>query len=399
MLSLANSPASSVLLSIAQPASDNGIRLGAQNLTQDAHALSLSEWKESDWNELLGMAASHGMRPLLCHYLSDVCAEAVPRQLLEGLHEFTQWNLRKNLWMTGEMVLLLKLFAEREVNVIPFKGPTLAALAYGDLGLREFGDLDLLIDRRDLMNAQELLISQGYQPEMLLNTAQAAIFAEACNVMAYWNSEKEISVELHWELSPKYLPYSPDFDRLYQRLIPVCPGGQPAMTLAPEDLLLYLCAHGAKHAWARLCWIADVGYLIHKHPGLDWGEITRAATEQRCMRTLLLGVRLARDLMGVPVSPETEEFMRTDPECARLAMKVREWLFPVPESGRNPAAQSLFIIRLQQRWSDKARALLNLATTPSIADWSSFQLPQKFASLYPILRPLRLMNKLVRGSR
>jgi Uncharacterised nucleotidyltransferase len=43
------------------------------------------------------------------------------------------------------------MFADEGVNVIPSKGPTLAALAYGDLGLREFDDLDLLIARPDFM--------------------------------------------------------------------------------------------------------------------------------------------------------------------------------------------------------------------------------------------------------
>src|SRR5262249_27396386 len=197
----------------------------------------------------------------------------IPDHVIATLQEFTRRNLRKNLGMTGEMILLLRLFAERGVNVIPFKGPTLAALAYGDLGLREFGDLDLLIARPDFMEAQELLIAQGYQPEIQLNASRAEAFAETCNVMAFWHPQKEVSVELHWKLSPKYLPFSPDPEQLRRRMVPSHPGGQTVLTFSPEDLLVYLCAHGAKHAWERLIWIAGVAGLIHRHSTLGWWRV------------------------------------------------------------------------------------------------------------------------------
>jgi hypothetical protein len=281
------------------------------------------------------------------------------------------------------------------MNVIPFKGPTLAGLAYDDLGLREFGDLDLLIAKRDLMRAQELMLSQGYQPEIMLNATQSAIFADACNVLAFTHSGKEITVELHWELSPGYLPFSPDPEQLRRRMAPSWPGGQKVMTLSPEDLLVYLCAHGGKHTWERLIWIADVAGLIHRHPSLDWDRVCDLAAGQRSERALFLGLRLARDLTGASLPLEVEKLMRSDPESERLAVKVVEWLFPASGMTRSLAAQSFFFLRLQRRWPDKLRSLIRLATTPSVADWNSTAKPGQFATLYPLLRPLRLLKRLL----
>jgi hypothetical protein len=341
------------------------------------------------------MAAAHGMRPLLYRYLSGSNGFVwIPERVTSVLQEFTRQNLRKNLRMTGELILLLRMFAEEGVKVIPFKGPTLAALAYGDLGLREFGDLDLLIARSDFMKAQELLISRGYQPEASLNASQAAAFAEACNVMAFWHAEKEISVEAHWGLSPKYLPFSPDPERLWERMVPSHPGGRTVMTFSPEDLLVYLCAHGAKHIWEKLIWIVDVAGLIHRHSNADWGRVYELAVEQRCERVLFLGLRLARDVIGASVPSEMERLMESDPESGRLAVKVIERLF---NSGRNPGADSLFIFRLQRRWPDKISSFARMAATPSVADWISFPALRQFAWAYPLLRPLRLMGKLVRS--
>jgi hypothetical protein len=361
--------------------------------------------EEREWGRLLEMAAAHGMRPLLYRFLTriegnvglNLVRSTFPNHVTSVLQEFTQRNLRRNLRMTGELVILLRLLAERGVNVIPFKGPTLAALAYGDLGLREFGDLDLLIARSDFMKAQELLVARGYQPEFLLNVSQAASFAETCNVMAFWHAEKSVSVELHWELSPKYLPFSPDPDWLRERMAPSHPGGQRVMTLSPEDLLVYLCAHGAKHVWEKLIWIVDVAGLIHRRSNLDWRRVYDLAAQQRCERGLFLGLRLARDVIGASVPAEIERLAESDPESGRLATIVIQRLLSDSESRPSQSARSLFIFRLQRRWPDKIRSFARMAITPNAAEWLSFPNLRRFAWAYPLLRPLRLISKLVRS--
>jgi hypothetical protein len=376
-----------LLFASARLASDNGIGMDVAGIVEE----------ESVWDRLLAMSASHGMRPLLYRFLSGVNGNAFPDHVTSVLQEFTQRNLRKNLRMTGELVVLLRLFAEHGLNVIPFKGPTLAALAYGDLGLREFVDLDMLIARPDFMRAQELLIARGYQPEVLLNGSQAESFAEACNVMAFWHAEKQISVELHWELSPKHLPFSLDPEWLRERMTPSHPGGQMVMTLSPEDLLVYLCAHGAKHVWERLIWIVDIAGLINRHPDLDWRGVYDLAARQRCERVLFLGLRLARDVTGVSAPAEIEMLMERDLESGRLAAKVIEQFLSSSNSQPSQSAESLFILRLQRRWPDKIRSFARMAITPSVADWLSFPNLRRFSWAYPLLRPLRLMRKLIRS--
>jgi hypothetical protein len=44
---------------------------------------------------------------------------------------------------------------------VPFKGPALAVQAYGDLSLRQYDDLDLLIHEADVPRAYQLLIANG----------------------------------------------------------------------------------------------------------------------------------------------------------------------------------------------------------------------------------------------
>ena len=57
----------------------------------------------------------------------------------------------------------MKLLESNGINAIPYKGPVLANLAYGNLSFREFGDIDILINKSDALKAKEIMISNGYE--------------------------------------------------------------------------------------------------------------------------------------------------------------------------------------------------------------------------------------------
>ena len=59
--------------------------------------------------------------------------------------------------MTSELIKVMKLFEENGVEYISFKGPVLSQLAYGDITLRQYVDLDILIKKEDLRKADNLL--------------------------------------------------------------------------------------------------------------------------------------------------------------------------------------------------------------------------------------------------
>ncbi|HEY3839236.1 MAG TPA: nucleotidyltransferase family protein, partial [Bryobacteraceae bacterium] len=71
----------------------------------------------------------------------------------------TSWEgMRHNMTLTAELFRILGLFNKSGIEVIPFKGPTLAVAAYGDLSLRMFADLDILVSEQDLDAAVDTLV-------------------------------------------------------------------------------------------------------------------------------------------------------------------------------------------------------------------------------------------------
>ncbi|MEK7856765.1 MAG: nucleotidyltransferase family protein, partial [Acidobacteriota bacterium] len=49
-------------------------------------------------------------------------------------------------------------------QILPFKGPLLALQAYGDISMRRFGDLDVLVKPKHFKAAVDLLSANGFVP-------------------------------------------------------------------------------------------------------------------------------------------------------------------------------------------------------------------------------------------
>ncbi len=117
--------------------------------------------QDIDWQLFLQLATSHGIRPLVYQALHTTCREALPEAARRQLSHFYPANSAKNRFLTGELLHILQLFESEHILAVPFKGLVLAAVLYGELAMREFTDLDLLIQERDIPKAKEILSKQG----------------------------------------------------------------------------------------------------------------------------------------------------------------------------------------------------------------------------------------------
>ena len=113
-----------------------------------------------DWQALIDAAREHGVLALLSRQLLGNLANSVPEQFRMSLRTFRDATAQKNLFLAAEMLRLSGRFRDEGLIAIPYKGPLLATQAYGDFGMRQFGDLDFAIRQRDLPRATALLTSE-----------------------------------------------------------------------------------------------------------------------------------------------------------------------------------------------------------------------------------------------
>jgi hypothetical protein len=66
------------------------------------------------------------------------------------------------LLLTSELHRLIRVFESAGIKAVPFKGPVLSSMIYGNPAMWTFDDLDILVQREDMACARELLRSNGY---------------------------------------------------------------------------------------------------------------------------------------------------------------------------------------------------------------------------------------------
>jgi hypothetical protein len=342
-----------------------------------------------DWKYLMKTAQRHGLIPLLYKNLSDVSPEMVPEEVMKTFHEQYNANSRRNLFLTGELIKLFHFFESNGISAVPFKGPALAASVYGNLALRQFCDLDILIQKQDLLKVRDLMIFLGYVPEFQFNNIQAKVLIKYQYELHFVHTNRNIFMGLHWNLAPRYLNCPLVSEYLWKNARPVI-GSSGFPVIQPEYLILMLCIHGTKDFWRQLIWVCDVAELIHVHKEMDWDFVLTLASNIGCQRMLFLGLFLAKDLLGASFPDEVLQKVKTDPKVKILAEQVKQTLFQ-GNDGVPGIGNFLFYLMSRERLKDKLLYCQRMITTISPQDWAFVELPQSLSFLYYFLRPIRLM--------
>ena len=207
-------------------------------------------------------------------------------------------------------------------------------------------------------------------------------------------------VELHWAFTNKDVAFPLSLDDLLPRLTSCLVSGRSVRVFSPEDTLLVLCVHGAKHGWSRLEWICGVAELLHGG-AIQWDDVLRRARETKSLRRLLLGLCVAHDLYGCPLPGEVRKAVAGDRQVGALARAVTASLFDGGEhvDGLHTFGtldHDLFHFRLGDGVSDSLRYLVYRITTPSRPEeWSAVSLGNRSISLHSFTRPFAVVSKLV----
>lgn len=346
-----------------------------------------------DWDFLLPEAADYSVTPLLCRQLLTAAADLVEPSRIQRMNEIMRAHTMRTLVLTAELFTIMSLFRSEGIQAIPYKGPVLAAQAYGDVSLREFEDLDIVLRQRDMAKANEIMTAFGYRPKypwILSADAAASLVPGEYN---YRDEPRRMMVELHTERTLRHFPVPPDLDDLMSRLVSVSVGGHDLLTFSPEDTLLLLCIHGSKDFWERLSWIADVAEFVQACPQLDWDQCLRRAQEWRASRMLHLGLALAIRFFDLQLPAGIRTRVRADSVAQSVATQVERRLVARQCPELSGAARFNFRRYMLEDVFAGWRYSLRLATVPSEDDWSMMRLPNLLAPLYVALRPLRLLCK------
>jgi hypothetical protein len=358
-----------------------------------------------NWDYLIALAKFHKVIPLLYRNLNCLCPELVPEKTLQQLKILVHTSVCRNLFLTQELIYILKLFEENGIPTIAFKGLTLAISAYQDLSFRQVGDLDLLLSKETIKPAQELLIAEGFQ---LIGKYEWEFH--------YFRMDGNVHIDLHQEIAPKFYAFPFDFQQLWSRAKPMNLGGKSIPHLQSEDLLLLLTM-----VWCRDCTylisplslhlLSDIDALLSNHPSLDWTWILEKARTQGCERSLKLMLFSAQEVLGTELPKVVLDRLQSKPLPPYLIKSVWTRLFHNPnrldlltdKQGFWEAIWTYdhrFYLQSRERFRDRffycfnwLQMSIDVSLTPNKEDWELMTFPQTLSFLYYPLHILRLIFK------
>jgi hypothetical protein len=339
-----------------------------------------------DYSRFLRLTTQHGVTPLVYRSLKSACWDKVPAMVQTALQEYTRANTGRCLFLTAELIRLLRLFDDAGIPAVPIKGPAIASAVYGSICLREFTDLDLLVRLEDLEHVQRLLKTQRYTERETVTGCQRGFIRNECE-QGFWGPENASLVEIHWRLAQRYFDFPLDLESRWGSLVETDLEGYKILAFPPEDQLLLLCVHGARHLWSSLKWICDVAEFVRAFPALDWQQVLHDASQVGDVRTILLGLALAQQLLDA----ELPAPLLARIQSCRAFRPVTDQVISRLDTMTEPSILQIAQFHIARKTTpyQKLRQCVLLVACPSAGDWASR--PARLPLL--VYRPFRLLLK------
>jgi hypothetical protein len=339
------------------------------------------ELSDAAWSRCLTEVKFHNVAALFGLGLRT--HTSVPQFARDQLHQDSRRTAESSLVLARGLVEIMQLFERRDILAVPFKGPSLAQFAFGNIGLRRSLDLDFMIQRGDVLRAKRTLEAAGFRGGPTSDSMMAAWIRYGRSVTLV--RDDGLVVDLQWSSD---LGEQLDMSRLFERLSNLELGGISIPTFTTADLLLLLSIHGAKHLWRRLYWIADLSGLLHvAGDEVDWGMLLHETGRSGTRRRLLVALALARNLSPLELPSRAVHAIESDARSQAVAQRLWGLLF-ARHSQVTPLSR--WHLAMRDRPLDRATFLGRLALTPTDEDWGWLQLPGRLWWIYPFLRPIRL---------
>jgi hypothetical protein len=260
-----------------------------------------------DADKLVFLAYWHRLGPLLYSHLESRGAE-LPGAAGDALRRAYLANAAGAMVRLAARDRILTGLAERGIPVMPLKGAALLELVYPDPAVREMSDLDILVPRERMDEANGLLTELGYGRKRPVAREQDTLEWMRANHRhdpVVVDEQKLVAVELHHHIVKGEPALHFDIGGYWERARPSATGAH--VLPSSEDLLLHVCIHFTYHRKSRsngaLAQIGDIAWIVDRE-GVDWDVLAELARGYRLDTFVFLALFTARELgVALPAGP------------------------------------------------------------------------------------------------
>jgi len=207
--------------------------------------------KEVPWDHLVILAGIQGVDGFVYYHMNRLgLLSSLPKSVPDQLEDSYARTRKRTLAILNEAEVLSTRLEHALIPVIALQGLSLINTLYQDPGLRQLGDMDLLVKPGDKNRLKELLCQAGFwspyrnYPDLLLKS--------------------DVLIDIHTHVlnldrieSRRYL-FPENLAPMWEKAIPLFNQANGLLTLDPCDNFIALAAHALKHSYSRLIWLVDL---------------------------------------------------------------------------------------------------------------------------------------------
>lgn len=329
------------------------------------------------------MCQGEGISPILYKIIEEQGAFEIPSVIRDHFKAAYLLNHFRNETFLNDLKDLLGLFQKENIPIVLLKGAALLTTLYKDPTLRPMDDLDLLVHEENLEKANHLFITAGYP---LTGREYWPWWRKFGGARSYLRDG--VLVELHWNLGGPDFPLSSA--EVFARARKIVVSGAQALTLSPEDFLLYHLYHAVyHHAVLKLIWLMDIAKIttLWKEE-IKWERFWEKAKALNLAPGVGLGLREAKEVLGAYVPQEI--LRETVPYPKKLA-----WL--INFKGETEQKGNLLTLMRIPGIKDKALFLLGANFPGPDFLRLRYHVSKKVAWFYFFLRPFLVIVRALKA--
>ena len=210
--------------------------------------------------------------------------------------------------MMKELDSVAELLHEKGIPVVALKNAGIARGLFDCPGCCPMGDLDLMVRKSDFREAHQLLVADGYEFEFRSEFEENDLDeAERGGGSEYYKTLPDGSrlwLELQWRpVAGRWIrpDQEPDSAELMERSVEI--PGTFVRLLSPQDNLLQVALHTAKHTFVRAPGLrlhTDVDRILQRQE-IDWREFVDRTRKLRLCTAVYFSLLIPSQVLGTNI--------------------------------------------------------------------------------------------------
>lgn len=314
---------------------------------------------DARWDSFVEEASRHRLGHIAWRRLEDDHPDLAPERVMERLRRHYVANAFRNAILFRETATAARALSDEGIPVLLLKGIHLARFVYVEPALRSMADIDIMVPRDRIADADRILVGLGYGPLPRPDIEQHCEWSNHLPALVKDGAEV---LEVHYDIERPTSPFAIDARTLWSEATPVEIDGVAAFVLSPEHLLVNLCLHLAYHhkfERAALKGLVDIETVIRRTE-VDWQALVDTANRWKAGPFTYATLRLAREILNAPVPDLVFDGLEHGAEEDAVVEVARRYvLTPAVD-----VTESIVEIQRTQGWSRRLKLFLRGVFVP-----------------------------------